>query len=322
MHTQQTTQVPGQVPQPLPQVQNMHPAPAPHANAGTVAIEQSRAVAEALGKIQIAKSFPRSEAEAYAKIEQACMRPEFAAIATYAYPRGGQTISGPSIRLAEELARCFANVQYGIRELSQRPGESEMQAFAWDMERNVERFMNFTVKHERHTKSGVTKLTDPRDIYETVANQGGRRVRACILAVIDRNLETYALEVCKRTLAGDKSIPLSDRIRNMVAAFSKMGINTANLESRLGCRVDDILPDQFGELQAIYNSLRDGMSRASDWFNVPADREPSNPVVKQLNQQFGAPTNPQGSVPNRTQPSGTPASIPPHNGAQQGGEML
>lgn len=285
--TQAPGQVPGQVPQPLPHVQNMHPAPAQHANAGTVAIEQSRAVAEALGKIQIAKSFPRSEAEAYSKIEQACMRPEFAAVATYAYPRGGQTISGPSIRLAEELARCYGNIQYGIRELSQRPGESEMQAFAWDLERNVERYMNFTVKHERHTKAGVTKLTDPRDIYEINANNAGRRVRACILAVIDRNLETYALEVCKRTLSGDKSIPMSDRIRNMVAAFSKLGVNTANIESRIKCRVDDILPDQFAELQSIYNSLRDGISQASDWFNVPSANEPnSNTPVGKLNSQF------------------------------------
>jgi len=267
---------------------NMHPSVAQHANAGTVAIEQSRAVAEALGKIQIAKMFPRSMAEAYEKLNNACSRPSFAAIATYAYPRGGQTISGPSIRLAEEIARCFGNIQYGVRELSQRPGESEMQAYAWDMESNTERVMNFTVKHERHTKYGITKLTDPRDIYEMTANQGGRRVRACILAVVDRDLEQFSLDVCKKALAGDSTIPLGDRIRNMIAAFAKLGISSAHIEHRLGVQVDHILPDQMSELTGIYNSLRDGMSKASDWFEMPSSNSQDNPAIQKLNERLNA----------------------------------
>lgn len=285
----QAPQAPGSVPQLVPQTPQanpMHPAPAPHANAGTVAIEQSRAVAEALGKIQIAKAYPRSLTEAYAAVEKSCSRKSFAEVATYAYPRGGQTITGPSIRLAEELARCFGNIQYGIRELSQRPGESEMQAFAWDVENNVERTMNFTVKHERHTKNGVTKLTDPRDIYEMTANQGGRRVRACILAVLDRDLESHALRICKQALAGSSAEPISDRIRMMVSEFSKIGIQSQHIEQWAGVKLDDILPDQIADLRSIYNSLRDGMTRPSDWFNVPAEREPSNPTIQSLNEKL------------------------------------
>lgn len=279
------------------QAPNMHPQVAQHGNAGTIAIEQSRAVAEALGKIQIAKQFPRSMAQAYEKLTESCSRPGFASIATYAYPRGGQTISGPSIRLAEELARCFGNIMYGVRELSQRPGESEMQAFAWDMETNTERVMNFTVKHERHTRNGVTKLTDPRDIYELTANQGGRRVRACILAVVDRHMEDFALEVCKKALAGDASTPLADRVRNMIASFAKLGISSNHIESKIGGRVDDILPDQLAELAGIHNSIRDGISKASDWFNVPAaSNEPSNPTIAGLNQRLSATPPPTAQI--------------------------
>jgi hypothetical protein len=240
-----------------------------HANAGTVAVEQSRAVAEALGKIQVAKAYPRSMAEALERIKTACSRPSFAKIATYAYPRGGQTISGPSIRLAEELARCYGNIQYGIRELSQRTGISEMQAYAWDLETNTERVMNFTVKHERHTKSGVTRLTDPRDIYEMTANQGGRRVRACILAVIDRDLEQYALGICEAAILGNSDMPLADKIKHMVNDFSKIGISVSHIEARINAKVDSILPDQLGELFSIFNSIKDGFSQASDWFGVP-----------------------------------------------------
>ena len=106
-------------------------------NEGTVTIESSRAVAEAQGKLVIAKNFPRDEVEAYAKAMEACKRKSLAEKATYSYPRAGSTISGPSIRLAEELARCWGNIDFGVKELSQKEGESEMQAYCWDMETNT-----------------------------------------------------------------------------------------------------------------------------------------------------------------------------------------
>jgi len=166
--------------------QNVNPflgAKAEHLNAGTVEIEVSRAVAEAQGKLLIAKKFPRNEAEAYAKIMEACGRPSLAEQALYSYPKGGQTVSGLSIRFAEELARLWGNIDYGIRELSQKDGISEMEAYCWDMQTNVSSSQRFAIAHERHTKFGVTKLTDPRDIYELTANMGARRLRARILAV-------------------------------------------------------------------------------------------------------------------------------------------
>jgi len=97
-------------------------------NAGTALTEQSRAVAEALGKLQVAKQFPRDENLAYSKIMQACSRLSFANTALYSYPKGGQQVSGPSIRMAEMLVRAWTNVETGLKELSQRDGESEMMA--------------------------------------------------------------------------------------------------------------------------------------------------------------------------------------------------
>ena len=83
-------------------------------NQGTVAIEASRAIAEAQGKLVIAKRFPRDEVASFAKAMQACQRKGMAEKAFYAYPRSGQTIKGPTIRFAEELARCWGNIDYGI----------------------------------------------------------------------------------------------------------------------------------------------------------------------------------------------------------------
>ncbi len=63
--------------------------------------------------------------------------------------------------------------------------QSTVEAFAWDVEEaNTRQTKVFQVRHWRHTKQGGYKLTDPRDIYELVANNGARRLRACILGVI------------------------------------------------------------------------------------------------------------------------------------------
>ena len=134
-------------------------------NQGTVAIEASRAVAEAQGKLIIAKRFPRDEVQAYAMVQQACSRAGIAEKAFYSYSRGGSTVNGPTIRFAEELARCWGNIDYGIKELSQGEGKSEMQAYAWDLETNAMSVQNFTNPHIREAKGKAVKLTSQRDIY-------------------------------------------------------------------------------------------------------------------------------------------------------------
>lgn len=251
----------------------------PELNKGTVKIETARAVSEVHGMMMLAKQYPRDEIAAFNKAILACRRLEFAEKATYSYPRAGQTISGASIRLAEELARCWGNMDYGIKELSQSNGETEMMAYAWDMETNTRSSQNFKVKHVRTTKSGSHTLTDQRDIYENNANNGGRRLRARILAILPPDLVTEAVEECKRTinnaLQGNKEIPLVDRARNMVLAFGKFGVSKEQIERRLGHNVDNISVDELVEFKGILNSLKDGMSKVAEWFTYeePAKHE-------------------------------------------------
>ena len=132
-----------------PEVPQNSTMPLDNINQGTVAIEASRAIAEAQGKLVIAKRFPRNEIQAFANMKKACQRTGLANKAFYSYPRGGETVSGPTIRLAEELARCWGNIDFGIKELSQDNGKSEMQAYAWDLETNTMSVQNFTNPHAK-----------------------------------------------------------------------------------------------------------------------------------------------------------------------------
>jgi len=151
-------------------------APQSKQSLATVQVESDRAQAEVQAAMILARRFPRDPVLALDRILNACTRPALAEGALYCYARGGTDITGPSIRLAEVLAQNWGNLQFGVRELEQRDGESTVEAFAWDIETNVRQVKIFQVKHERHTKQGAKRLTDPRDIYETVANQGARRL--------------------------------------------------------------------------------------------------------------------------------------------------
>ena len=237
-------------------------------NQGTVAIEASRAIAEAQGKLVIAKRFPRDEVQAYNRVAQACQRKGIAEKAFYSYNRGGGTVSGPTIRFAEELARCWGNIDYGIKELSQDEGKSEMQAYAWDLETNAQSVQNFTNPHIREKNGKAVKLTSQRDIYEINANMGARRLRSRILAILPTDLVDMAINECKKTLAGNNDEPLIDRVKKMVVAFDKIGVKQDQLEKRLGRKIDTMTVDDFTDYIGIYNAIKQGESKIAEWFEA------------------------------------------------------
>ena len=241
-------------------------------NAGAVAIESQRAIAEALGKLKGAREYPRHLETVTKDVLFACQQRSLADEAFYTYGRGGAAVTGPSIRMAEELARCWGNIEYGIRELSRVGDRSEMEAYCWDLQTNTVSSQKFSVRHFRDTSSGGKALTSERDIYEITANMGGRRLRARILAVLPKWLAALAVEECRKTLSGEnkkpeeKAIPLADRIKNMAARFAKYGVKPEDIEARAGKKMAALTSEDLIELQGVFNSLREGNSTKEELF--------------------------------------------------------
>lgn len=252
----------------MPNVNSGVTVPSNNVNQGTVLIEQSRAIAEAQGKLVIAKRFPRDEVKAYAKAMEACQRITMAEKAFYSFPRGGQTVEGPTIRFAEELARCWGNIDYGIKELSQDEGKSEMQAYAWDLETNAQSVQNFTNPHQREQGKKMVALTSQRDIYENNANMATRRLRSRILAILPSWFVEDAISECKKTIAGKNDAPLVDRVKKMVVQFAKLGVTQEQIESRLKRKIDTMNADDFVEYVGIYNAIKQGESKIAEWFEA------------------------------------------------------
>lgn len=234
--------------------------------------ENQRAIAEVQAAIMLAKKFPRDEVKAKELILNACKRIGLAESATYDYARGGNTITGPSIRLLEVAAKNWGNIQYGIRELDQRAGESIMEAFSWDMESNVRVSRVFTAKHVRDTKKGSYRVESTRDVYEVTANMGARRVRACLEGNIPRDILDDAVAVCEKTMKANADTS-PEGIGKMLERFEPLGVTKAMIEKRIQRKVEAIAPGQMIGLRKIFNSLNDAMSIVSDWFEVAAPAE-------------------------------------------------
>lgn len=241
----------------------------------------SRQAQEVQAAMVVAKRFPRDEVLAMDRILKACQRTSLAAAAVYEYPRGGETVTGPSIRLAEALAQNWGNVDFGVIELEQRPGESQVMAYAWDLETNTRQSKVFTVPHIRQTKSGSYPLKDPRDIYEMVANQGARRMRACILGVIPGDVVDAAIAQCDKTLKESNKKPLEERITNMCEKFQNdFQITVDALEKYIGRKAQAFSETDVIRLGKVYRSLKDGVI-GSDYFMEKLKSEPTAEPVEE-----------------------------------------
>jgi tRNA(Met) C34 N-acetyltransferase TmcA len=195
----------------------------------------------------------------------ACAYPEFANTAFYNVPRAGGKVSGPSIRLAEEVARIYGNFEYGHRELGRDHEKSEVLVYAWDKEKNNMSTRQITVMHVLDTKDGPRKLRDQKDIDDKIANVASKQMRGRILALLPKYLVEAAIQQCRKTLAGNTAEPMESRVRRMTQAFAPFGVTPAHIEEYLGTKLDMVVIDQLIDLTGVYNALKEG-GKASDYF--------------------------------------------------------
>ena len=247
------------------------------------AMATTRQAQEVQAAMIVAKKFPRDEKESSNRILAACHRRSLAESAIYSYSRGGTEVTGPSIRLAECMAQNWGNIDFGYIELEQKDGESQVMAYAWDLETNTRQSKVFSVPHIRKTKTGAYPLTDPRDIYEIVANQASRRVRSCILAIIPGDVIDMAINQCDLTLKSAASgMALEDRISEMVARFAEYNVTPEQLRAYVGKNVDAFTENDVIRLGKVYRSIKDGVV-GSDYFlnRMKEDPAPEQPQEKQ-----------------------------------------
>lgn len=256
-------------------------------NHASIAIEQERAIAEAQGQLALAKKFPRDMNTAYAELMISCSYKGFAESAFYSVPNRG---AGPSIRFAEEVARCYGNFIFGHKELSRSEGKSEIEVYAWDLEKNNKATRQITIMHIQDTKYGPKILDSQADIDNRIANVASKQMRGRILSLLPKWFISDAIEKCKNTLLGKGGEPIEVRIRKMVDQFQTVhGLQVDAIESYLGCKLKECNADHLFSLVGVWNSLKEG-AKVNDFFgkkevvisdlNIDDSSEVQKPVIK------------------------------------------
>lgn len=253
---------------------------------------EARAIAEIKAQVLMARQFPREASLAADRILNECKRPTLAEAAVYSFPRGKETITGPSIRLAEVLARNWGNNTFGYEVLERKPtvnsrtGSSVIRAYAWDLETNTYVSRQFEVKHWRQTRNGGYALTEDRDIYELESNMASRRMRACILQMIPGDITSAAVRACRMTESSGLSQKMEDKneraklISGTVKVYERMGVTQADLEEMLKAKVEDWTADHMLRLKEVVNAIRDSVSTIGDYFPHLAGNEKDDTVSK------------------------------------------
>lgn len=244
------------------------------------AIEQSRAVAEVQAAVVVAQNIPRDMVRAEAEMRDACRRMALANRAFYKVPNRG---TGPSVHLARELARIWGNIQYGVHELRRDDAaqESEVQAFAWDVQTNTRSTRTFVNPHARMKRvdgrQSREALVDLGDIYLSNQNVGARAVRECIFTVLPTWFTEEAQTICQETLRHGEGKPLPERITDMVSAFRSIGVTVDQLEAKIGRKRGQWDAGDVAQMTIVYTSItRDGLSKDEEF---PPQRVTADDIV-------------------------------------------
>lgn len=266
------------------------------------AVEQSRAIAEVQGAIIVAQRVPRNVAAAVTAMEESCKQKFLAEKAFFSFRRGGGTVAGLSVYLARELARCWGNVQYGVDELRRddEHGQSELLAWAWDVQTNTRVSTKFIVPHMRDRsmeKGGPVRLTDMRDIYENNANSGARRVRECIVNILPAWFVDTAKDLCTKTLQDGGGVPLQKRVADTIANFAKLGITQQQLEKKQGRGSNAWTEMDVAQLHVIGRSIHNGELEREEAFepDMPSANDFKDPET--VPEQKPAPAAEVASAP-------------------------
>lgn len=236
--------------------------------------DENKELANIKGKMFLARQFPRNTEVAVQNIIAACNNPKLAAVAIYSYPKGGQEVRGPSIRLAEAVAQHWGNFLCGMKELERFTNKAIVSAYAWDLETNFQDEKVFEVSFIRNTKNGSYLVTDEREKYEMVANYAARRKRACILAVIPSWVFDMAMDACEATLknalSGDgKDKKSIEELRaSTLETFKQFGewITDEVLATYFGKKFEAIDFNDIVKLKHLYHALKDGFTTAEKVF--------------------------------------------------------
>lgn len=241
---------------------------------GSMAISLSRA--EIDQQIATAHRFPRSIEMAVKNIASlATLDEESAAECTYAVPRDGKVITGPSVRFAEIIASQWRNSRIAARVVHTDFIEKfiEAEAVFHDLETNVATLQR--VRRRISTKSG--SVYSP-DMIATTGNAAcSIALRNAILKGVPKPVWRKAYEFSVKVAAGSAETLTKTRVA-AVKAFETFKVPEAKVLAKLGLKgLADVTLQHVSLLRSMYTSIKTGEVTAEQMFAEPEAEVRSEP---------------------------------------------
>jgi hypothetical protein len=261
----------------------------------------TRTLAELQASVMLSKAHPRSLVTCERKILEGVERFSLAERAEYSLPIGGKPVTGASIHLIQHIARCYGNIDFGVRQLA--VGEdvegsfTDLEAYAWDKEDNIRVCNAFRVYHFMLVKDyknpngpKVKKhLNDVGDVNRLIGSYASRQVRGVLARVLPADLIDMALEKSKETLRkGEGAAPLIDRVKKCVNAFAGLGVDQASLETEAKVKIEFWTESILADMRGRYTALKDGEATREALFSALAPATQSKAAEEVAGKLGGA----------------------------------
>lgn len=223
-------------------------------------------------QIATAKKYPRNLARIKDNVVAiSTMNKETAEACRYALPRGGKTLSGPSVHLARILAQQYGNIRVDSRVKQITDKQVISEAVCFDLE------TNYAVKVEVR-RSIVGKNGRYNDDMITVTGNAASAIayRNAVLSVIPKSITDLAYGAAVRMITGD--LTSEDKLvtaRNKAVLFFKETYNVTEEQilKAIGIRsITQIKAEQIADLRGLEQALKDGDTTVDEAFGLTYDK--------------------------------------------------
>ena len=224
---------------------------------------------------QLAMMRPRNIMTVRDNILRTCSRPEFAEAAIWSKPVGGKTLAGPSIRLAEQLAREMGNIKIQKLMIEDTDERRTIKIIGWDLESSMSYSEDIIIKkvverrqakgrdvvYERQnthgdTVFGVTATDD--ELLNAENARSSKVIRNIILRLVPEDLISEARQRCEQTMKNKAAADPQGELKKITDGFSAVGVRPSDLTTYLGHPLEQVQPAEIVDLRQVYASLRDG----------------------------------------------------------------
>lgn len=243
--------------------------------------------------------YPRNEMLARERGLASCRSIVVAEHAEYSFPRGGQRITGPTVALVREMARCWGNIRYGYEIVDSANGRLRIIGWAWDMDPSsnvcVQTADEFELRVQRKDReTGETRWVDAdeRDARELL----NKRAAICERNALKKLLPQYLIDEALAACANTRQQGFVDKLKKdrpgtvakLIRGWSKKNVTEAMLADYLGHKVETVTPDEMSELHAAWQSIEEGASKVDDHFSRVIDVSNAGPAAQPTTPQTPA----------------------------------